>query len=188
MTPIMVAVICVTAMAVSMCDKEEPEAAALPMLPAMSQDLPPIDIEWQPKTLLENRIVARIRHEVRKLRDELVILAGVEGKPLTSEIKKEWKDKFKETHLKNPRFWKLGAGWKSGWDESLDIIHETVYRSTEITITSISAIIEYKELGDAKTIEDDVDAIIKIRVTFSASPGDNVLEGDLLHRRVCPII
>lgn len=188
MTPIMVAVICVTAMAVSMCDKEEPEAAAHAMLPSMAQELPPVDIQWQPKTLLENRIVAKIRQEVGKLRDELVYLAGVEQKPLSDEFKKTWKNKFKETHLKDPRYWKLGEGWKSGWDESLDIIHDTVYQSTDIMITSISAVIEYKELAGAKTIEDDIDAFIKIRVTFSASPGDNVLEGDLLHRRVCPII
>ena len=63
-------------------------------------------------------------------------------------------------------------------------MHKNIKGSHGITIDAISGIIEYKERGNQGN-DTEIDAVIKITVTFSASPGGNILEGELLHRRIC---
>lgn len=189
MAPIVVAVICVTAMAVSMCGKEEGDAgAAAATTLATGQedrpDIPLVDVQWMPKTFIENRIVGKIRKEAEDLQEWLTDLARKTEEP-GEEYKKTWKTKFSDTHLKNARFWKQGTGWKETWDESLTPIWDSIKGSTGISIDSISAIIEYKERADAKEAKDDQDLNIKVTITFSASPGDLLLESTLKHSRTC---
>jgi len=152
---------------------------------AVAQSMPTVSVQWQPQTLLETRVVAKIVEDSKFLKAELDKLARKTGDP-DDDYKKAWKEKFKDTHLNNPRFW-TETGWKKGWDEALGEIYTRIKGRPAVSIDALSAVIEYREYaGNEKT--SDIDAIIRTTVAFSASPGDNILEGELCHRRVCEIV
>jgi hypothetical protein len=152
---------------------------------ARAQSLPAVSVQWQPQTLLETRVVAKVIEDGKLLKAELDKLARKPGVP-DNEYKKAWKERFRDTHLSDPRFW-TGSGWKQGWEDALEDIYGRVKDSPAVSIDALSAVIEYKEYaGNDK--DQDIDAIIRIRVVFSASPGDNILEGELCHRRICEIV
>ncbi|NTV79947.1 MAG: hypothetical protein HGA24_00780 [Candidatus Aminicenantes bacterium] len=153
-----------------------------PTAMAQSTSMPPVSIQWQPQSTLEKLAVAKILEDDKFLKSELDKLAKRTNPP-DKPYKDAWKEKFKKTHLNNPRYW-TGTEWKTGWDDILEPMHAKIKGSHGITIDAISGIIEYKERGNQGS-DTEIDAVIKITVTFSASPGGNILEGELIHRRVC---
>jgi hypothetical protein len=148
--------------------------------------MPVVDIKWKRHPLLESRISQRITQEAKLLLIELKRLSKEPTTPNDAFLN-DWTERFKKTHLHNPNFWKEGPNYKKGWGESLRDIWEIVHDSIEISIDTLSVIIEYKEHTGAGNPKEDIDAIVTITVTFSASKGDPVLEGTLRHSRVCDI-
>jgi len=151
---------------------------------AAGTGMPPVSIQWQPQSTLEKLVVAKILEDGKFLKSELDKLARKTDKP-DDTYKKAWKDKFKSSHLNNPKFW-TGTEWKKGWDDILEPMHEKIKGSSGVSIDALSGAIEYKERANQGS-ETEIDAMIKITVFFSASPGGYILEGELLHRRVCQI-
>ncbi len=147
----------------------------------------PMSVQWQPQSLIETKLVARILKNNEFLKTKLDKLAEQPTEPTEKDIQ-TWKDEFKNTYLGAPRLWGDKEGGRD-WALVLPALWRIVRGSKDISITSISAMIEYVPYDQvaAPAAKDDVDAIIRIRVTFSASPGENVLEGELKHRRVCEI-
>ena len=147
-----------------------------------SASMPPVSIQWQPQSTLEKLATAKIIEDAKLLKIELDKLAKKTDSP-DDAYKKAWKEKFDKIHLRNPRYW-VEKEWKTGWDEILGPMHGKIKGSAGISINAISGIIEYKERGNQE-IDTEIDAVIKITVIFSASPDDNILEFELMHRRVC---
>ena len=75
-------------------------------------NMPPVSIQWQPQSTLEKLVVAKILEDDKFLKSELDKLAKITNPP-DDAYKKAWKDKFKGTHLNNPRYW-TGTEWKTG--------------------------------------------------------------------------
>jgi hypothetical protein len=147
-----------------------------------------MNVQWQPQSIIETKLVARILENNKFLISKLDELASQPTQPTEKDVQ-TWMAEFKNTYLRSPRLWSDKEGGRE-WGQVLPALWRIVHGSKDITITSISAMIEYIPYDQvaAPAAKDDVDAIIRIRVTFSASPGDNVLEGDLKHRRVCEIL
>jgi len=142
---------------------------------------PPFTIQWQPQSLLETRFAAKIIEDNKLLKTKLDELAHGKAK-----VTDDWEKIFSTTYLKNPRLW-TDKGWADGWPRVLPLLKEIVSGSAGVSLDSVSALIEYMEYAGAETPKADIDAVIRIKLTFSASPGDNILEGSLSHRRVCLI-
>jgi hypothetical protein len=147
------------------------------------QAMPSVAIQWQPQTLLETRFAAKITEDNLFLLGKLKALAG-EGEVMPAQSMSSWKEGFGKTYLSKPRLWVAGK-WVEGLDKVLEALRPLVRGSRRISIDAVSAIIEYKETAGR---ENDIDAIARVRVTFSASPEGMILEGTLCHSRPCPII
>jgi hypothetical protein len=173
-----VAAACVGAAVVSAWCGAPPKMAA-------QQAMPVVQVQWQPQTLLETRFAAKIAEDNKFLFKKLVALSGA-GAEMSERERAVWKEGFGNTYLSNPRLWVAGR-WHDGLDNVLNALKPIVKGSMTISIDAVSAIIEYKEHA-GKEKEQDIDAIARIRVTFSASPDGMILEGGLCHSRLCPII
>jgi hypothetical protein len=151
---------------------------------AQSAPMPPVNFQWQPNSHLEKLAAGKIIDDAKFLKKELDGLTKWADKP-TPQQKAEWKTRFEKanSHLKDPRYWD-GKEWKQGWVNILEMIYEKIKTKPEVTIESISAVIEYRERG-TQDCDTEIDAVIRITVIFSASPVNNILEGELLHRRIC---
>ena len=175
-TVIVGAVICIAAAALSITS-----AAQMRENPAKN---PPVTIQWQSQSDLEARFTAKLIEDQKTLKGKLDYLAGLSTPPDHGPWQKEFAGHF----LKEPRLWANGE-YFVGWEKVLPELHKIVRGSKDITIHFAWGMIEYVTYDHVKKPEakDDVDFRIKVKVTFSASPGDNILEGSLSHRRVCLI-
>ena len=171
---IFAALVCIAAAAVSAL----PVAQTRPGAPCP----PLVTIQWQPQTLLETRFAAKILEDNKLLKAKLDELA--QGKVKSVD---DWVAAFQTTYLKEPSLW-TGKTWEHGWAKILPLLKDIVSGSAGVSIDSVSALIEYKEFVKGTPFEEDVDAVCRIKTTFSASPGDNILEGLLRHQRPCIIV
>jgi hypothetical protein len=144
----------------------------------------PVTLQWQPQSLIEARFHARLLQDVDILKERLDHLAGAQTCPDPAD----WEKTFSNHFLKNPRLWADGNVTET-WKDVLPELYKIVKGSKDVTVNFAWGVIEYVPYDRVKKPrpEEDVDFIFKIKVTFSASPGDNVLEGELSHRRVCEI-
>ena len=173
-TAIIAAVVCVAAAALSISTLAKAQVSQ-PALPA-------VVVQWQPQSILETKFMARINEDNR------IILSGLQALAKDPEMKPEAVgDHFKNTYLSTPRLW-TKSGWIDGWEKVLPELKGIIGRGSRPVITSVSAVIEYLPFTGAPTAAEDIDAKATIRVTFSASPGDNILGGGLCHSRICEIM
>lgn len=147
------------------------------------QAMPSVTIQWQPQTPLETRFVDKITEDNHFLLGKLKALAA-EGEVMSAQSMSSWKEGFAKTYLSKPRL-RVAGKWVEGLDQVLETLRPLVRGSSRISIDAVSAVIEYKETAGR---ENDIDAIARVRVTFSASPDGMILEGALCHSRPCPII
>jgi len=141
---------------------------------------PPVTIQWQPQSVLEAMFVARI------VEDNLAIKNGLQALAKNPDMTVADMMKYVEnTYLKTPRLW-TRAGWVEGWEEILPVLKGIVAHSESISINTASAVIEYQPFDPEKK-EVDIDARATVRMTFSASPANCIMGGDLYHSRVCDI-
>jgi hypothetical protein len=141
-----------------------------------------VTIQWQPQTLLETRFADKILEDNKLLKAKLDDLA--QGKVKSVD---DWAAAFRMTYLKEPSLW-TGKTREHGWTKILPLLKNIVSGSAGVSIDSVSALIEYKPFIEGTPFEKDVDAVCRIKVAFSASPGNNVLEGSLCHQRPCIIV
>lgn len=143
--------------------------------------LPAVVVQWRPQSILETMFSARIAKDNRDILAALQALAT--NRELTGQ---DMAGKLANTYLRTPQFW-TGSGWVEGWEKVLPKLKDVIAEGSLVSITSVSALIEYRAYAGAATPAADIDAVATVRVTFSASPGDNVLEGKLDHSRICDI-
>jgi len=144
----------------------------------------PVSVQWQPQSFIEARFHARLAQDVKFLKKKLEDLAAEPACPDAGA----WAKHFSNHFLKSPRLWADGE-LKEQWLDVLPKLYEIVKGSKDICVNFAWGIIDYVPYDNIKKPkpEEDVDFVFKIKVTFSASPGDNILEGELTHRRVCEI-
>jgi len=188
MAAIMVAVICVTAMAVTMCDKEEPdkeepEAAALNMPSQTAQPLPIVDIKWKHNTYFESRVAQKATQNANLLKTKLEELS-IMNEPPSGEQLKEWIETFKGTFFQNPTFWKDGPNPRGGWPQIIEEVWKSVHNAT-VSIDTLLATIDYKPHAGAPNAKEDLEHDVTLTLTYSTSSGDPIFEGTLRHSRVC---
>ena len=84
----------------------------------------------------------------------------------------------------------MNGKWIDEWPAVLDALKGIIHKDGRISITSVSAVIEYQTYDQVLKpgAAADIDARVTVTMTFSASPGDNILKGELKHSRVCEII
>lgn len=171
---IVAAIVCIAAAAFSVWTVAQTKPA--------SPCMPTVSIQWMPQTILETRFAAKVVEDNKLLKRKLDELAHLR----TAKELDGWEDGFANTYLRDPGFW-TGKEWVKGWAKVKPLLKEIVNGSQDVSIDTTTAIIEYKPYEGADSLKTDIDAVITIRVSFSASPGGNILEGTLKHSRVCDI-
>src|SRR5512141_29909 len=160
-------------------------AAALALTaPAAGQQSQPcspaVVIQWQPQSILETLLLARITEDNKAILNGLQALAKNSGLSETDMM-----SYVGNTYLRTPSLY-TRAGWVEGWAEVLPLLKSIITHDTKPVINSVSAVIEYLPLAEGVRLpEKDIDARVTIKMTFSASPGDNILMGALSHSRPC---
>lgn len=133
-----------------------------------------ISVQWGAQSILESKFVARV------IEDNRAIKAAFESSAPPKEA-------FRGTYLQNLRVWNdTSRGWMAGEDAYAEF-KKIVTDPKKLSIDWFSIAIEYRPYVEGTSLENDVDAVATIRITFSASPGGYIAEGELLHRRVCTI-
>ena len=141
---------------------------------------PAVVIQWQPQSILETLLMARITEDNKAILNGLQALAKNSGLTETDMM-----GYVGNTYLRTPSLY-TKAGWVEGWDKVLPLLKSLVARDSRPVINSVSAVIEYLPLAEGVRLpEKDIDARVTIKMTFSASPGDNILMGSLSHSRPC---
>jgi hypothetical protein len=176
-TVIVAGLVCLTAAGISVWSVAQPRES--------QAKTTSVTIQWQPQSDLEARFHAKLVTDHKVLKKRLEKLAGEPVCPSP----KAWQEFFKNHFLNNPRLWANGE-WKEGWENIMLPLYNIVHKSEDIEVHFAWGMIEYVPYDKVKKPrpEDDVDFLVRIKVTFSASPGDNILEGTLRHRRICEII
>lgn len=142
---------------------------------------PTVVTHWLPQPILEAKFRDRIITDNRNILERLQALADKPVSPGTNLA-----GLFKGTYLENPRLW-TQKGWAEEWSEISAELINIFAKGGHPVITSITVLIEYQPTLN-KPPADDIDAVAKIRITFSASPDGHTIEGTLKHSRVCEII
>jgi hypothetical protein len=134
-----------------------------------------ITAQWKAQSILESKFIARVIEDNKGIKEKFEKGAVPE-------------EAFKGTYLQKLRIWNNDKReWIVGGD-AYAAFKTIVTNPKTLCIDSISIAIEYMPYVEGASLETDVDAVATVRITFSASPGENIGEGELLHRRVCPII
>ena len=171
---IVAAIVCVAAAALAITTLAKAQTAP-PCCPAVVN-------HWLPQPILESKFTERV------LRDNKDILNGLQAFVKDPDMTADGMMKYvAATYLRTPRFW-TKMGWVEGWDNVLPALKAVISRDSHPIITSITVLIEYQPFTGAAEPAKDIDAVAKIRMTFSASPGGQTFEGTLKHSRVCEII
>ncbi len=171
---VLAAVVCVAAAALTISTMAKAQT--------VRQALPAVVVQWQPQSILETMFVAKVNEDNAIILKALNTLAGER----TEAQEKEAINALKRTYLKTPKIWKDG-GWVEGFEPVFSKLKDIITRGSVPQITSVSVVIEYLATTGETDQRKDIDARATVRVTFSASPGDNILEGTLKHSRVCDI-
>lgn len=172
---ILAAIVCITAAALTLTTTAKAQQAP-PCCPA-------VVTHWLPQPVLE----AKFRERV--LRDNQGILNGLQAFAKYPDMTSADMSKYVgKTYLADPRLWVEKKGWVEGWDKILPELKNIIHPDSSLAITSVTVLIEYLPYTGAEKPETDIDAIAKVRMTFSASPDGYAVEGTLKHSRVCEII
>lgn len=152
-------------------------------IPAKAQQNPPccpaVTIQWQPQSILESVVSARI------IEDNKAILNGLQALAKNAQLSPEEMTTYVgNTYLRHPRLL-TKEGWVEGWENVLPKLKTIIAQGSHPAIQSVSALIIYQAYANAPTPDKDIDARIQVRMTFSASPGTNIIEGALRHSRPC---
>jgi hypothetical protein len=142
---------------------------------------PAVIVQWQPQSVLETMFSARIGADNQAILNGLQAFAKNPG--LTPEDIMHY---VGNTYLNTPRLW-TKAGWVEGWGKILPLLKDIISPTSHISINTVSVIIEYQPYMGMKDPAQDIDARAKITMTFSASPGNNILSGGLCHSLICEI-
>lgn len=143
---------------------------------------PTVTVQWQPQSVLESVVSARI------IEDNKAILNGLQALAKNQHLTEtDMMSYVQNTYLRTPRLW-THEGWVEGWPNVLSRLAAILTPESHPVITSVSALIIYQPYAGAKTPAEDIDARIRVRMTFSASPGNNIIEGLMCHSRPCPMI
>jgi hypothetical protein len=142
---------------------------------AAQPQAPAITAQWRAQSILESKFTARVIEDNKRIKAMFE-----KGQPP--------EEAFKGTYLQKLRIWNdAKREWLSGGD-AIAAFKSIVQDPKALSIDSISIAIEYTPYVEGTSLETDVDAVATVRITFSASPAENIGEGELLHRRVCTII
>jgi hypothetical protein len=183
---IVAAVVCIAAVAVALLSVQQMTklAAVSPAGATILSEGADVAVRWQSQSYMEARFTAKIAEGKDYLKDKLMELADPEKEPDLAT----WREAFKGHFLRMPRLIVDGEATE-GWEDVLPKLREIVKGKSDIKIGFAWGMIEYVPYDKDKRppAEDDVDFRVRIKVGFSASPGDNILEGELLHRRICDI-
>ena len=134
-----------------------------------------ITAQWRAQSILESKFIARVIEDNKRIKDMF-------EKNMVPE------EAFKGTYLQNLRIWNDdNRAWIAG-EKAYAAFKGIVKDPKALSIDSISIAIEYLPYVEGTSLEADIDAVATIRITFSASPGGKIGEGELCHSRVCPII
>lgn len=172
---IVAAVVCVAAAALTISTMAKAQTS--------QAGLPAVVVQWQPQSILETKFVARVNEDNALILRALKKLAGER----TEKLEKEVIADLKRTYLKTPKIWKDG-GWIEGFEPVFSKLKDIIAKGSVPQIISVSIVIEYLATTGETDQRKDIDAVATVRMTFSASPGDNITEGTLKHSRVCEII
>ena len=144
-------------------------------IPAKAQQNPPccpaVTIQWQPQSILESVVSARI------IEDNKAILNGLQALAKNAQLSPEEMTTYVgNTYLRHPRLL-TKEGWVEGWENVLPKLKTIIAQGSHPAIQSVSALIIYQAYANAPTPDKDIDARIQVRMTFSASPGDQYHRG-----------
>jgi hypothetical protein len=142
---------------------------------------PAVIIQWQQGSVLETMFSARVAEDNKNIQNGFQAFA--KNPNLTPA---EMMTYVGNTYLNTPHLW-TKAGWVDGWEDVLPLLKPILSHSDHISINTVSVLIEYQPYAGAKNPMEDIDARATVRMTFSASPGDNILKGELKHSRICEI-
>ncbi len=173
---ILAAVVCIAAAALSVTN-----AARAQTGPSCC---PSVIIQWQPQSVLETMFRARI------LEDNKAIMNGLQALAIIPDLTVAENDGSDRPYVSQaPHLWMNGK-WIDEWPAVLDALKGIIHKDSRISINSVSAVIEYQTYDQVLKpgAAADIDARVTVTMTFSASPGDNILKGELKHSRVCEII
>ncbi len=139
-------------------------------------------IIWKRPLFMEKRVADRIKKEngmLRKMVNELP------RKPVNAAKARKI---FEKTYLKNPCLKRRGKKASSGWGEVLKELKLIVAKHTLSKIQS-EVTLEYIPLKKKTPAKKDIDLKAHVRTTlFFRSDGIDVdIEGDLYHKRPCPL-
>jgi hypothetical protein len=172
---IIAAVVCIAAAALSVTGLARAQQSPASCCPAVA-------VQWQPGSVLETMFSARVAE------DNKAVLNGLQAFAKNPDLSPaDMRGYVGNTYLSTPRLW-TKAGWVEGWDNVLPLLKKIITPASHISINTISVVIEYQPYMGAKDPADDIDARATIRMTFSASPGDNIMGGGLCHSRICEIV
>lgn len=139
-------------------------------------------IVWKRPLLMEKRVADEIRKANGMLRNTVNELLH---KPVNAARARKI---FGKTYLKNPHLKRRGKKVSSGWGEVLKELKLIVAKHTLSKIQS-EVTLEYIPLKRRTPAKKDIDLRAHVRTTlFFRSDGINVdIEGDLYHKRPCPL-
>lgn len=200
---IIAAVVCIAAAALTLTNLAKAQQTPQPGTAVVTYWLPQpvLEAKFRERILKDNEAIAavlkaladppRARPDQKSLKDNMAI---AEVLNVLADPQKAWTDErnlpvglFPNTYLANARLW-TKTGWSEKWPEILGELKAIFAQGGQPVITSVTVLIEYQPNIGIKELALDIDAIARIRMTFSASPDGHVFEGTLKHSRVCEII
>ena len=126
---------------------------------------PAVVIQWQPQSILETLLMARITEDNKAILNGLQALAKNSGLTETDMM-----GYVGNTYLRTPSLY-TKAGWVEGWDKVLPLLKSLVARDSRPVINSVSAVIEYLPLAEGVRLpEKDIDARAPRSTSPSPSP------------------
>jgi hypothetical protein len=200
---IVAAVVCIAAAALTLTTVAKAQQTPQPGTAVVTHWLPQpvLEAKFRERILKDNQAIAevlnaladppRARPDQKILKDNKAIAELLDA---LADPQRSWTDEknlpgglFPNTYLANARLW-TKTGWSGDWLEILKELKAIFAQGGQPVITSVTVLIEYQPNIGILDINNDIDAIAKIRMTFSASPDGHVLEGTLKHSRVCEVI
>jgi hypothetical protein len=131
---------------------------------------PEVIIQWQPYSLPEINLRARILNDNHQIEKCLKAIAEDKDSVLTpGDMSKD--EYFGKTYFRDPQLW-TEDGLVKGWGPVLQALRKAIPLGSTPVITSTSALIEYRPHpgGPAIPPDKDVDGVASIKFTFSCSP------------------
>jgi len=139
-------------------------------------------IVWKSPLFIEKRVADRVKKENGILRK---MVRELPNKPMNAAKARKI---FEKTYLKNPLLKRRGKKGSFGWREVLKELKLIVAKHTLSKIQS-EVTLEYIPLKKRTPAKKDIDLKAHVRSTlfFSSDRIDIDIEGDLYHKRPCPL-